>query len=237
MRKNIPVIIFGALLFLSPQIVCSQAMIALLFGKKITNDKLSIGLYFAEQASHLTNTDDDKASLGLAIGAYVDVKLSPKWNFCNYMTFKAPKGGTDIPLEYQVVPDANYAEGSTIKRKLVYFEIVPLFRYNITPSFGIGAGPQVGVRTVSKDFYKTTLDDGSKASVVYKTKDYFSLLDAGVSGDIQYVLRQGKGIRFNLRFTSGLTNIYRSSVPLKAFNQYWHLGVGIPIGGGGESSK
>ncbi|QEE49025.1 PorT family protein [Flavobacterium alkalisoli] len=216
-----------------PQQTSAQAVLALFFGDKIQSDKVSVGLYFAGQSSYITNTDDSKNSLGLAIGAYTDIKLgeSNKWMITNFMSFKCPKGMKDIPLNYEVIENADYPADSRIQRKLTYFEIVPLLRYKFTPSLSVAAGPQFGVRIKSKDLYIDEREDGSTSTVEYKTKDYFTRFDAGLAADLQYVLEKGEGIHFNLRFCSGLTNIYKSNVPFTGHNQYFHFGVGVPIGG------
>ncbi|MFL9837016.1 outer membrane beta-barrel protein [Flavobacterium sp. ST-75] len=227
--------LFVLLFIACPYFASGQAVIALFFGDKISNDKVSVGLYFAGQSSYITNTNNSKNANGLAIGAYTDIKLKGNWMISNFMSFKSPKGLKEIPLNYEIIPNGIYSPNATIHRKLVYFEIVPLLRYKFTPSFSVALGPQFGVRIGAKDFYIDERDDGSTETVEYKTKDYLHRFDAGFAADIQYVLKEGNGIHLNLRFCSGLTNIYKSNVPFTGVNQYFHFGVGIPITGNNET--
>jgi hypothetical protein len=208
-----------------------QAIIALIFGGKMQTDKVTIGIYLAEQASGLTNTDGSKNLVGLAIGAYTNVKLSPKWAFCNYFAFKSPQGAKNVGLQYQIIPDAQFPDSSAlIKRKFIYFELVPLMRYNITPSWGVALGPRLAYRLTGTDLYESTQSDDSKLTVEYRLKDVTTRFDAGVVGDLQYSLSHGTGLKFNLRYAYNFLNVYKSTVPISAHNRYYSLGVGIPLG-------
>ena len=209
----------------------SQALLALFFGDKITSDKISVGLYLAAQSSSISNIDDAKDGIGLSIGAYTDFKLSPKWSITNYLSFKSPLGMREVPLQYQVVNNAMYPEGSTIKRSLLFFELNPLMRYHFTPSFSMGVGPDFGIKLKAKDYYIYDQPDGSTNTVEYKVKDYFTMCNFGFSGDLQYAFQQGKGLRFNVKYNQGITNIYKSGTGQDGHSSYIHFGVGIPIGG------
>jgi hypothetical protein len=215
-----------------------QAMWALIFGGKIQNDKLQLGIYLAAQASDLTNTPGEKDMIGLAIGAYTNVKLSDKWSFCNYMAFKSPQGARNIGLQNQIVPNAKFQDSSAlIKRKFSYFELLPLMRYNLSPSWGIAAGPRLAYRITGNDFYLSTQSDGAKVTVQYPLKDEVNRFDAGVAADLQYSLKHGFGMKFNLRYTYDFVDIYKSDVPISAHNRYFSLGVGIPLGVKKQSSN
>lgn len=213
------------------QSVKSQAIIALFFGDKITNENVSVGLYLAAQSSSISNIDNAKNGMGLSIGAYTDFKLSQKWSVTNYLSFKSPLGMKEIPLQYQVVNNAMYPEGSTIKRSLLFFELNPLMRYHITPSFSMGVGPDFGIKLKAKDYYIYEQPDGSTNTVEYKVRDYFTMCSFGFAADLQYALQQGKGLRFNVKYNQGITNIYKSEVGQNGKGSYVHFGVGIPIGG------
>lgn len=209
--------------------VKAQAMWALLFGKKIHNDKMALGIHVALEASTLTQTTGAGYLPGIAFGAYTNLKLSKKLTLSNYLIFKSSRGAKDVPLTYQLQPDVPGAAAAGLKRKLTYIEISPLLRYNLTPELSLAAGPQIAVRTVAKDIYKTTLDDGGKETLVYAIKNSVGWFDFGAAADIQYAFYKGNGIRLNFRFSQGLMDIYKDQVPFRAHNQYFQLGVGIPI--------
>lgn len=206
-----------------------QAVLALLFGKKIQNKNISLGIHLALEESDLTNTPSTNLRPGLAFGAYTNVKLKGKWMLSNYFIFKSARGANAIPLAYQLQSNVPGAAGADIKRKLTYFEISPLLRYNLSPELSIAAGPQIAIRTIARDIYKQTLPDGGKETLVYNTKDYYGRFDLDAAADVQYAFYKGNGVRLNFRFSQGFVNVYKNEVPFSAKNQYFQLGVGIPI--------
>ena len=147
----------------------------------------------------------------------------------NYFIFKSSRGAASIPLAYQIQPNVVDAADANLRRKLTYIEISPLGRYSLTPGLSVAVGPQFAVRTIAKEIYKTTLPDGGEQTVIYKLRDDYEWLDIDAAADVQYAFNNGNGIRLNLRFSQGLTNIYKDQIPLNAKNQYLQLGVGIPI--------
>ena len=207
----------------------SQAILAILFGNKIHNDNISLGVYVGLEASSLTNTPGADLLPGLALGAYTNVKLKGKWTLSNYFIFKSPRGAGSVPLSDQIQSDVPGAANATIDRKITDLEISPLLRYSLTPSLSIAAGPQLAIRTISKDIYKIDLPDDGKETITYNTRSSTNWIDFDGAFDVQYAFEQGKGVRLNLRFSQGFVNVYNSNVPLNAKNQYFQLGVGIPI--------
>ena len=207
----------------------SQALLAILFGKNIKNDNLSLGVHVGIETSDLTNTPGSTLLPGLALGAYTNVKLKGNWTLSNYFIFKSSRGATNIPLGNQLIADVPGATDAKLKRKITAMEISPLIRYNVTPELSFAAGPQLALRTVSKDIYSISLPNDGKENITYGTRDYTNWIDVDGALDVQYAFYKGKGVRLNLRFSQGFVNVYDSKVPLDAKNQYFQLGVGIPI--------
>jgi len=207
----------------------SQALLAILFGKNVHNDNLSLGVHVGLETSDLTNTPGSTLLPGLALGAYTNIKLKGNWTLSNYFIFKSSRGAANIPLNYQLLPDVPGATDAKLKRKITAMEISPLMRYSLTPELSIAAGPQLAIRTVSKDIYSISLPNDGKETINYSTRDYTNWIDVDGALDVQYAFYQGKGIRLNLRFSQGFVNVYNSKVPFNAKNQYFQLGVGIPI--------
>ncbi|NCD72369.1 porin family protein [Mucilaginibacter agri] len=225
-KKYLPVL-FCLCIYAMP--ARGQALLALLFGGKIQNDNISLGIHLALEASDLTNTPSSNLRPGLAFGAYTNVRLKGRWTLSNYFIFKSSRGANAIPFAYQLQPNVPGALDADIARKLTYFEISPLMRYNLTPELSLAAGPQIAIRTIAKDIYTQTLPDGGDEKLVYKTNDYYGRFDIDAAADIQYAFYKGNGVRLNFRFSQGFVNVYKSEVPFSAKNQYFQLGVGIPI--------
>lgn len=219
-------------LLLRSEVTNAQALFALLFGKKISNDKLELGIHLGEQVSVITGSNDGRSRIGFAIGAYTDIKLSNRWRFCNYFIFKSPKGVRKLPLGYSLgqAIDTVFAQEGSIARRLSYIELTPLIRYQLSPSFSIGIGPQVSYLAAAKDQYSEPLSTG-ELLYEYKIRNYTQQFDVGSTVDIQYHLLKGKGLRLNIRYSAGFINIYKDSAGLSGRNSVWHLGIGIPIRG------
>jgi|GEM_PF-1731951 hypothetical protein len=228
-------ILFKALLLVSGMVLYgssaqAQAMILLLFGNKVSNPNLEMGLQLALHESFLTGTKGiPRSSLG--IGTYLDYRFKPdsKWLLSAYLTFKAPKGMSSMDVTEGYYDALDTFSNASILRKITYFSITPMARYQVNRSFSIAMGPEVGFRTFSKDVYRGKNDNGNIEYTV-KTKDHLSRVDAGVALDFQYRLMKGRGLRLNARYVQSFTNVYKSSEPQKAMNCLIHLGVGIRLG-------
>ncbi len=208
----------------------SQVLIALVFGDKLNNGKIEMGVQLAAQGFQFTSIDD-KPDVGFSFGAYLDVKLSERCIISNYFMFKSPKGGKQIPESYWFTStDATLPSDVSARRHLSYFELTPMFRYQFSRSWSAAIGPQLALNTKATDIYQEKTDDGT---YTYRThiRDHIALMDAGVAIDVQWRLMKGKGLRINARFAQGLVNVFKDSEFANAKNQTYQIGVGIPIGG------
>ncbi len=224
-------IILLLLLSITTTSVHSQALIALIFGKKIETDKFKLGLFVGAQDSYITHSGSWTPHLGLVLGAYTDIKLwgdSP-WLLQNYIVFKSPKGASnmDMPGNSLSTDSLILADASNVKRDLTYFEISPLMRYFFGPSWSVGLGPMIGFRMIAHDTYETSVNDGN-LSYKIKSNDDTNLIDAGVAIDVQYRFMKGKGVQLNFRYTQSFTDLYKDKV-LDGKNMFIQFGVGIPI--------
>lgn len=231
---------FAALLLLlfAPGTCRSQALIALVFGKKLSSDRVELGLVLGAQGSFIYGSDTGIPKVGFAIGAYTDIKLGDgdKWSLYNFMVFKSPKGATHMPESQTLAVGTDPAiDGMTIKRSITYFEIDPLFNYKFSPSWSIAAGPMLAFRFMAKDTYDLVRhdDDGKRIgdlNYTYKVTGDTRPFDVGVAINGEYRFMKGKGMRLNLRYAQGFINPYRPSTGLKGLNADIRLGLGIPIG-------
>ncbi|SEW43605.1 outer membrane beta-barrel protein [Chitinophaga arvensicola] len=224
------------LLLTGCQTLKGQALIALLFGKKITNDRLKLGIILGASSSWM-EVSGERPRIGFAIGAYTSYDFNDKWQGVMDIIMKSPKGAREIRYENTfITPDDPQLVGTEINRNVTYLTVAPLIRYKFTPSFGLAIGPHLGARVTAKDTYEKGMDQGS-LSYKYNSKDQYHLADVGGTFDIQYVLMKGKGLRLNAQFNLGFINVYKNS-DRSAYNRQVLVAVGIPIGGGsGKSNK
>lgn len=218
---------FGGML--APKAAAGQALIALVFGKKLTSDKLHIGIYLGSSESWLQHATGQHPRAALAIGAYTAFDLAEHWQLELDIIMRSPRGANRLRYEnYFQPPEDSMLAGSEFDRKLTYITFSPLMRWRISPSFGIAAGPQIAVRTVARDIFHSERENGT-LSYTYDARDDVHRLDAGAAFDVQYILMKGKGIRLNLQFGLGLTNLYKREGYSGRSRQIL-LGAGIPIG-------
>ncbi len=219
---------------MAPVTANSQALIALVFGKKLETDRLKLGLFIGEQGSMITgaNTTAFRPNLSFAVGAYTDIKIgkTDKWLLQNYLVFKSPKGasGLDVDSEALTTDPQILANMDMIERDITYFQITPVMRYCFNRTWSLGAGPYMGFKMAGNDIYSAEEDDGN-LSYKMKMKEKFTTVDFGFAFDVQCRLMKGNGLQLNLRYEQGVVNIYRSDTGLKGRSMAFHIGLGIPI--------
>lgn len=228
--KNLKRLLFCCILCITAQAASAQALIALMFGGKIKNDNIKLGVYLGGSGSWITHADGQQPRLGLAIGAYTSFRLKPKLDLCMYIIMKSPKGARQLNYTERLVqPGDSALVGADLNRTLTYISISPLLRYNITPSFALGFGPQIAGKFHARDNFTRSVSDGD-LSYARNVRDYIKLVDAALSFDAQYTLMKGEGLRLNLQYNHGIFNIYNGKSGLNGQNRQILVGVGIPIG-------
>ena len=228
MKKAILITILG--LSLSVQ-VRSQALIAAVFGKKIDNPALIIGVQVGGNVSFQSNTVYDSPRKSFAFGAFTDYRFNPKWHLNTFISFKSNRGVMGLDTSYTISrPLDPSLQNARLDRKLSYVDINPEIQFDVTEGLSLGCGPMISVMTKAVDYYH---DEGAKEDQ-NEYNIYADLVhwDAGISADLQYKLR--KGPNFNLKYIQGFNNPYKSGVNPAAVNSFLYLGIGIPISAHGK---
>ncbi|NIG54935.1 outer membrane beta-barrel protein [Chitinophaga sp. Cy-1792] len=224
--KKITALIF--LLTLGYQSLQAQALIALVFGKKITTTRLHVGIMVGLAGSYLEDATGQQPRYGLAIGAYTTYDLKKNWQLAMDIIMRSPKGARQLRYENAFQPpDDDQLVGQDFNRLITYMSFSPMIRYQFTPSFGLAVGPYGAIRTKAKDEFQKGTENG-ELTYTHNTKDNIHRIDGGATFDLQYVLMKGKGLRFNVQYNLGLGNIYKDD--LQGKNRQFLVAVGIPIG-------
>jgi hypothetical protein len=206
-----------------------QALIALLFGKKVTNNRLHLGIYLGGSSSWLTNAAGQMPRFGFAIGAYTTYDLTTKWQLAADIIMKSPKGAKNLRYSNSfVIPDDQNFIGQELDRRYTYLSFAPLVRYNLTSSFSLAAGLYLAGRIKAKDIYHVEMENG-KSAYTYNARSETHLADVGGVIDLQYVLMKGKGVRLNAQTNIGFINSYKNT-DTRSVNRQVLIGIGIPIG-------
>lgn len=99
--------LIGLLLLMGCQVVHGQALIALLFGKKITNDRLKLGIVLGASSSWIDHASGQQPRYGFAIGAYTTYDINTHWQFAMDIIMKSPKelrdSGMKIRLSHRMI--------------------------------------------------------------------------------------------------------------------------------------
>jgi hypothetical protein len=207
----------------------SQALIALLFGSKLSTPKLMIGIQLGGNLSFQSNSTYKSPLPNFAFGAYVNYKASPKWHLNTFLTLKSNRGVNGLDTSYSIFkPVDTSLTSATLQRKLTYIDINPEFQFLLSKSFAIGAGPVISILTGAKDYYKGTKGD-AQVTEQYNIYKNLNLFDVGVSLDLQYTWKKGEGLSINLKYIQGFLNPYKNGVNPSAMTSFLNLGLGIPI--------
>jgi hypothetical protein len=207
----------------------SQALIALLFGSKVSTPKLLMGIQLGGNLSFQTNSSYKSPLPNFAFGAFINYKPGPKWHLNTFITFKSNRGVNGLDTSYTIFQPLDTTLTSTnLKRKLTYVDINPEFQYLLSKSFAIGIGPVISILTGAKDYYDGTKGDAT-VTEEYNIYKKLNMFDVGISVDLQYTLNKGEGLSINLKYIQGFLNPYKNGVNPSAMTSFLNLGLGIPI--------
>jgi hypothetical protein len=209
----------------------SQAMWMLLFGSNITNPRITSGIQLGANISFLEKTPTQKPSGTFSIGAYTGYIINEKWQVKAFFMFKSNRGAKDIDTTAEFYPNPDTAmTDPKLERRLSYMDFAPEIHYFFTKSFSIGLGPLFSLNVKARDTWTGKGADDAAVSYEYNVYKQINRIDVGAVIDIQYTMRKGKGIAWNLRYAQGFINPYKgSNAPPAALNAYVYLGAGIPL--------
>jgi hypothetical protein len=209
----------------------SQVLIALLFGDKLSSDKFQLGIALAGNWQNLTGYEDTSGRFSVGFGIYGALKLSDKFTLQPELLFKDPRGAKGVPLTAFGNPDLDpLLENSTVTAKLAYVSLPVLLKYNLTPHFSVGFGPQFGYLSSAKNEYVAQVY--AEEDLVFKDdiKDTLNAFDMALAFNLEYKLMKVRGIQIGLRYYLGLTDIVKDNSGDSVKNSVIQINVGIPVG-------
>jgi hypothetical protein len=228
MKKSIIVVFF--VLFLV-NLANAQVLIAILFGDKLSSEKIEMGIRLAENFASLTNITDSKTRPGLGFGLYVTFKMNEKFSLQPEFLFKSPMGAKGIlpvlPGDPNLDPLLVDADVTT---QLTYVSIPVLAKYSFKENVSFGIGPQFGILTKAKNKYVAEVFEAEDLVFNDNIKSQLQSFDFGVVFNLEYKLQRKKGINVNLRYYLGLTDTIRDNPGDAVKNSVVQIAVGIPMG-------
>lgn len=210
----------------------AQVLISLLLGDKLNSDKLEFGLIGGLQSSSLSGVSDSKLSHTLHIGFYFDFIMNDRWSFNPAVLVKSTSGVryTNSLLDVSGLDDLDSVlVGSDVKRRISYFQVPLLMKYNITPRFHAMLGPQLALRTNATNEYTEGVSEGD---LLYTEdiQDNYKRLDAGFTAGFGFKLKPKNGMNLGVRYYYGMVDVLKDNPGDRESNRGLYFYATIPIG-------
>jgi len=221
---------FLVLLIFTSLVVRSQVMWMIIFGDKLSNDKMQSGANISVSMATFSGLRGAEYQPSWALGGYTEISLTSHWKLQPEFIFKSPTGASNLSSYFQIsgLPDSLFSN-SKVYVDVVNFSIPIYIKYK-TKYVGFGIGPQISLAYTSKLVEKGKTAFGQEITVKDKFKSRMHLIDFGFTGLVEFYLtpqKQAASMRIGLKYYYGITN------PLKDYsgvhNSVFMLSFGIPI--------
>ncbi len=230
MKKFVSIIVLS---FLFSFKCDAQILISLLFGDKLNSDKIEFGIAAGASYSNTTVPEVSRGIGGLSLGFYFEFKLDDKWSIapsCQVLSTMGATGITPYPLNLDF---DNAMVGGQVKRKLNYFQVPVLMRYQLSPRFYTSVGPQFSLLRKATDVFMNDIVDRQDLTYENNIIDQYKKLDVGGALNFGYRLRnEKKSMSLGLLYYQGMINILKNNNGSKVRNNSLLVYLTIPIGAG-----
>lgn len=219
-----------AFFLFSTIIVKSQVFWILVFGDKLSNDRIQSGINISLAYVNYIGLDESEYLATWALGGFTDIQLSEHWSLQPEFVFKSPTGANNLNSYFSFTSPPD----SLIKDVNIYIENVnfsiPIYIKYETKYFGIGLGPQISLAYYNQLFLKgkTLYDDD-----IYlrrKIKDEIKAFDYGISASLEFYLSPKKkqtSLRLSAKYYYGLQSVMNSYDNIH--NSVFMASIGIPV--------
>ena len=217
----------------------SQVLISILLGDKLNSGKMEFGLEGGFNWSDINNLEGAKTLRAFNLGFYFDFKLkNPSWMLNTGVIVKSAMGANDLPVYSLGNTDLDSAfTGGKITRKIKYFNVPIMIKYNFKNHIYFKAGAQLGLRYQAFDEFTNSVIDDDDLEYKVKIKKQFHPLDAGLAFGLGYRLMKGNGMNIGLQYYYGLVDITIDDSRAAQSNRVLYVSAGIPIGKNSKKKK
>jgi hypothetical protein len=208
----------------------SQVMWILIFGDKLSNDKIQSGINVSLAAVNYEGLDGAKYLPTWALGGFTDIQLKNHWAIHADVVFKSPTGAKSLNdyFSFDNFPDTLMTE-KDIRIENVTFSI-PLHLEYQTKYFGFGVGPAFAVTYRSRLRLVGKNQENDRILISRNNIEKVKKFDVGISTMLEFYLspeKKHESMRLGVRYYYGLLDALKD-VP-GAHNSVFYLNVGIPI--------
>jgi hypothetical protein len=229
----------AVLVFSFTQKANSQVLISLLFGDKLNSEKLKFGLDGGVNWSNITNLDPSNYKAHFNLGFYFDflLKENTKWYLHTGVLVKSSMGPQGLnPYTIGNSELDSLFTGGKMSRKLSYFNVPILVRYQFKNMIYIEAGPNLGLLYKAYDIFYADVKDKKDLTYELEVRDRYNRIDVGVMGGVGFQVLKGTGYNFGMRYYYGLTELMKDNSGDPQRNSSFYLYASFPVGAG-EKAK
>ncbi len=214
----------------------SQAMWILIFGDKLSTERMQSGINISVAGTGLMGLDNSKPELNWALGGFSDIRISKKSLFFAFdFTIKSPLGAGNLNSYFSdIIPDTSIIKSQNIILNNVAMSL-PLYLKYKTKYIGFGLGPQMSYIYKSTFRYEAETSNGRSILIKDSGKEFIHHFDIGAFAMAEVYLTPSNpktSLRIGIRYYFGFLE------PLKDFsgihNSTLMVSFGIPIGGKSE---
>jgi Outer membrane protein beta-barrel domain len=238
-QKHFTRFILAAILFISVSYTAnSQVLISLLLGDKLNSDKLKFGLDGGVNWSNISNIAPSMYKAHFNLGFYFDflLKENTRWYLHTGVLVKSSMGGQGMdPYTLGNADLDSLFVGGKMSRKISYFNVPILARYQFKNMLYIEAGPNLGLRYKAYDIFYADVEDKKDLSYSLDVRDQFTRIDAGIMAGIGFQVLKGTGYNFGMRYYQGLTEIMKVNAGDPQHNSTYYLYFSMPVGAGAKA--
>ncbi|OYT10408.1 MAG: hypothetical protein B6I18_09315 [Bacteroidetes bacterium 4572_112] len=209
----------------------SQALWILIFGDKLTNDRMQSGINIFVTRSDYNGITNTKPMTSWALGGFSDIKIKNHWNISVEFTVKSPTGASGLSEHFDHYEPTDSLSSQNVKLENVNFSLPIYIKYK-SKYFNVAVGPEF-VYTYKSDLVYTAKTINSEyITVKSKSMEEINRFDYGISSTIEFYLfpkHPNTSIRLGLRYYYGFNNVLKDYA--NARNSVLMFKVGIPIAG------
>ncbi|MBL7849203.1 MAG: PorT family protein [Cyclobacteriaceae bacterium] len=219
------------------QSAAGQVLVSLVLGDKLNTGKIEFGLDGGLNLSEQTGRSGSGMLTSFNLGFYFDIKLKNSWMLHTGVIVKSNMGAGNLSVYPLGSPDLDNAfAGGSVERKLNYFNVPVLIKYNFRNHIYVEAGPQFGLLYNAYDEFTNNVSGGD-LTYEKNIRDDYHPLDAGMVAGIGYRLMGGNGMNLGVRYYYGLVDVVIDDSIADVANRSLYITVGIPIGVGKAKEK
>ena len=209
----------------------SQAFWILVFGDKLSNDRMQSGINAFITTSNIYGVSGTKPMTSWALGGFMDIRLKEKWNISVEFTVKSPSGASEFTDDISSYLPNDTLSGGNIRLENTNFSLPIYLKYK-TKYMNFAIGPEMILAYKSSLIYTAENNNKDKIKLTRNSMDIINKFDIGISSSIEFYLFPKKpksSIRLGLRYYYGFLSPLKDNA--SARNSVLMFKVGIPIVG------